>query len=307
MKIFQNETELIRNENNLPTAFLKTSNSLQAYNTPSLSKEMYESQTAEDIQLIWELASLLYDQNVLKQKKVLHQWLRDLVQPGLESQLSHWTTSSSSDPFQTAFVYLSFGQRDLACEAAQNQNDFDLGMYIVHAETKNMRTVIKGHLTVLQKSAEWQSMSNYHKKCWYTIAGELGYHPKENFVVTEHVYWQCTLGMYIWYADGQGHDQPCSLQNYNKALDRSGADIHQLKTIKYTAKPDSSCLWYQLLQWWFGDRKEAALNEWPHDLVWLLNLYTHQGYETYFIKWIDELEKQDLAEWAIYASLFLKR
>jgi hypothetical protein len=307
MEIFQSETWSSPNGNDLPTTHFKSTASLEAYNTASLSKEMYESLTAEDVQLIWQLASLLYkyDQDASKQKKAVHQWLRDLVQPGLESQLS--TITDSEDPFQRVFVYLSFGQRDLACEAAQSLNDYDLGMYIVHTETKNLRNIIKGHLTELQASEAWQTMSSYHKKCWYVIAGELGFQAKENFVVTDHVYWQCTLGMYIWYGDGQGNDQPCSLQNYNKALDRSGGDIHQLKTMKYTAKPDKSCLWYQLLQWWFGNRHIAVLDEWPHDLAWLLHVYTRQEEETYLIRWIDELEKQDLADWAIYVCLFLKR
>lgn len=305
--MFRSETELILNENNLPTTRLKSTANLKAYNTPSLSKEMYEKQTAEDVQLIWQLASLLYNHNEdpSKQRKVVHDWLRNLVEPGLESQLSH--SSGSSDPFQTAFIYLSFGQRDLACESVQSLQDYDLGMYIVHTETKNLRNIIKGHLTLLQKSAGWQSMSDYHKKCWYTIAGELGYHPEEDFVVTERVNWQCTLNMYISYADGQRQDQPCSLQNYNKVLESTGADLHLLKTLKHTAKPDKSCLWYQLLQWWFGDRDMSQLGEWPHDLAWLLNLYMQQKDETYLLKWIDELEMQDLVEWAIYASLFLKR
>ncbi|RCH80137.1 hypothetical protein CU098_005275, partial [Rhizopus stolonifer] len=283
---------LIPNQDSLPTAQLKPDATLSAYYTPQLASDF-----SVDVDLIWSLATAFQ-----QDPNAIHGWIRDLIQPGLASQLERITQIHADDPFASTFVHLSYGQRDLAAEQAQQHNDYPLGMYIVHAEFKDLRDVIQSQIASFQSKGEWQTMSVFHRKCWCIMAGDLGYVPKDDFVVTSGVYWQCALGMYLWYGNRYG-TQP-SLAQYNKAFSHK-PDVHHLQTVRHTAVPDASCLWYQLLQLLIGDASIADLAMWPLDLVWLMGLYRPQTTidQTWLLKWIDQLELMDLAEWAIYASL----
>ncbi|KAI8372641.1 hypothetical protein EDC96DRAFT_500049 [Choanephora cucurbitarum] len=293
MPIFMDQTILEPTKDALPTVKFRPDADIGAYYTPDT--------TSTDTDLIWSLASILFKPDIA----LVGRWLRDLIKPGLESQLERTSKIYPDDPFVRTFVYLSFGQRDLAAESAQENNDYSLGMYIVHSELKDLMTVVREQIASFKLKGEWKTMSVFHKKCWYTIAGDVGFMIEDDFVVTEGVYWQSTLGMYVWYVNRQG---TLSLVQYNKALDKSIADIHHLRTVQHTALPDTSCLWYQLLQFFKGDKKVAHLEEWPLDLVFLLSLYhPESGMDESFVKkWIDQLERMDMAEWAIYASFFLK-
>lgn len=298
MDIFMQQTELTPIENNLPTATVRHDADMSSYNTSTLFKH------TEDIQLIWSLAIALTqpDQAVSVKK-----WMRNLVQPGLENQLKRSQELHVNDPFITTFVNLTFGQTDAASESAQAQNDFNLAMYIIHSETKDTTQVVQQQISDFKANGQWQTMTVFHKKCWYAVAGDLGYVAADGFAVTERVYWQCALGMYIWFGNRHGS---FDLSRYNKALDtRTGSNINQLKTAKHTAVPDDRCLWYQLLQWWIGNESVANIAEWPLDLVWLLTIYKQPNTidEKYALNWIEYLETQDMAELAIYATLFLKR
>ncbi|GAA5809024.1 hypothetical protein MFLAVUS_002426 [Mucor flavus] len=292
MTLLQQQTDLIANADGLPTIRLDTDADLSVYNTPLLKK------FSVDVNLIWSLAIALYEDTV----KI---WFRELVSPGLSSQLDVVQRQHASDPFACAFTYLSFGQRDLASEESKKNKDFQLAMYISHSEFKNVKDLVQEHINTLTAQGQWQAMSLFHKRCWYTVAGQLGYSDTDKFIVTERVSWQCTLGMYLWY--GNRADETPSLARYNSAFDESVADIHHLKTTKYTASPDSSCLWYQLLQWWIGDASTAQIDTWPLDLVWLLNIYKPSSSidSSYLLKWVEQLERMDQAELAIYAALFL--
>ncbi|KAG2198325.1 hypothetical protein INT47_003038 [Mucor saturninus] len=293
MTIFQKQSELISNAENLPTGRLKPDTDFSAYNTPLLKEY------SVDIQLIWGLAVALFQSNS-------QSWIRNLVLPGLESQLEI-NLKQHDDPFVTTFTYLSFGQRDLACQEAKRLEDFQLSMYITHSGLKDVRETVQDHIKTLQTQGKWQNMTPFHKRSWRTISGKLDYSEEDGFTVTERVSWQCCLGMYIWYGNRFG-DVP-SLQKYNTAIDSSIVNIHHLTTVKNTAAPDVSCLWYQLFQWWLGDKGIAKLDSWPLDLVWLLTVYKPSGEisDLYAMKWIENLEKIDQSESAIYAALFLKR
>ena len=295
MTLFQIETELSPNTDTLPTARLESNASLSVYDTPLL-KEF-----SEDIQLLWSLAASLQ-----KEQGIQH-WIRDLVFPGLESRLELNRKQHSQDPFNTVFAYLSFGQHDLACEEAKRLGDFQLAMFITHSESKDVRTTVQDQIRAFQKEEQWKQMTRFHKSSWYVIAGDLGYQQQDEFTVTDRVSWQCTLGMYIWFGNRQG--QPVSLSRYNHAIDTKVSNLHHLTTVKHTAQPDQRCLWYQLLQWYSGDSTLATLEEWPLDLVWLLGLYmSNKKIDTSFaMTWIEDLERMDLAELAIYAALFLPR
>lgn len=297
MNIFIQQTELTPVENDLPIAKLKKEADMSLYKTACLSKY------SEDVQLIWSLATSLNHSN---QKVSVKKWIRDLVHPGLESQLKRSKEIYVNDPFITTFVNLTFGQYDAASESAQLQNDFNLAMYIIHSEYKDTTTVVQQQISDFKKGGQWQNMTVFHKKCWHIIAGNLGYIQEDDFVVTEDVYWQCTLGMYIWF----GNRFDCfDLRLYNKALDSNIPGIHQLKTVKHTAIPDDRCYWYQLLQWWIGNEKLAKIDDWPLDLVWLLSIYKQPNKidEKYALNWIEYLERQDQAELAIYTTFFLSR
>lgn len=242
-----------------------------------------------------------------QQENGVQHWIRDLIYPGLESQLGFNQRQHANDPFVTVFTYLSYGQRDLACKEAKSLNEFQLAMYITHTEFKDVRDTVKDQINTFQADGQWQNMTYFHKKSWRVISGDLGYSDVDKFVVTERVIWQCALGMYLWYGNRLG-DVP-SLVKYNKAIDKSVPDIHHLTTVKNTAAPDVDCLWYQLLQWWLGDQRIAKLDSWPLDLVWLLSVYKESSgiSESYALKWIDDLERMDQAESAIYAAFFLPR
>ncbi|KAI8390183.1 hypothetical protein BD560DRAFT_380163 [Blakeslea trispora] len=294
MPILMDQSILVPVKDALPTAQLKPNADLSAYYVPDT--------TSVDADLIWSLASVLFKEDVA----LVGHWVRDLIKPGLESQLERTQKIYPEDPFVSTFVYLSFGQRDLAAESAQNNNDYSLGMYIVHSELKDLMTVVREQIASFKMKGEWKAMSVFHRKCWYIMAGDLGCMIEDDFVVTEGVYWQSALGMYLWYTNRQG--TIATLKHYNKALDRSIADIHHLRTVQHTAPPDISCLWYQLLQFFRGDRTVAHIEEWPLDLVFLLSLYSPESGidEAYLKRWIDQLERMDMAEWAIYACLFMK-
>lgn len=293
MTVFQQQSELISNADYLPAAQLKPETDFSAYDT-HLLKEY-----SVDVQLIWSLAVSLFQTDS-------QNWIRDLVFSALENQLEINQTQHD-DPFVTTFTYLSFGQRDLACQEAKRLEDFQLSMYIAHSGLKDVRETVQDHIKTLQTQGKWQNMSSFHKRSWRTISGKLDYSDQDGFTVTERVSWQCCLGMYIWYGNRFG-DVP-SLKKYNNAIDSSIANIHHLTTVKNTAAPDVTCLWYQLFQWWLGDKKVAKLDSWPLDLVWLLYIYNPAcGIdESYALKWIENLEKIDQSELAIYAALFLKR
>ncbi|KAK4519317.1 uncharacterized protein ATC70_009552 [Mucor velutinosus] len=298
MDIFMQQTKLTPTENNLPTANLRQDANMSSYKTTTLSKH------SEDVQLIWSLAIALTQAN---QAASVKKWMRDLVQPGLENQLKRSQELYVNDPFITTFVYMTFGQTDAASESAQAQNDFNLAMFIIHSETKDTTQVVQQQILDFKANGQWQTMTVFHKKCWYAVAGDLGYMAADDFAVTERVYWQCALGMYIWFGTRHGS---FDLSRYNKALDdRTSSNINQFKTTKHTAVPDVRCLWYQLLQWWIGNDRVANIDEWPLDLVWLLTLYKQPNTmnETYALRWIEYLETQDMAELAIYATFFLKR
>lgn len=292
MTLLQQQTDLIANADGLPTTRLDPDADLSVYNTQLLKK------FSVDVNLIWSLAIAL-------NKDTVKIWFRELVSPGLSSQLDVVQRQHASDPFACAFTYLSFGQRDLASEEAKKNNDFQLAMYISHSEFKNVKELVQEHINTLTAEGQWQAMSSFHKRCWYTVAGQLGYSDTDKLIVTERVSWQCTLGMYLWY--GNRADETPSLARYNNAFDESVADIHHLKTTKHTASPDLSCLWYQLLQWWIGDASIAQIGTWPLDLVWLLTIYKPSSSidSSYLLKWVEQLERMDQAELAIYAALFL--
>lgn len=297
MTLFEEQIELTPNEDQLPTAQLKPTVNFSAYNTPLLK------QYSTDIQLIWSLSTALFQ----KENGVQH-WIRDLVYPGLDSQLEFNEKQHAHDPFVSVFTYLSYGQRDLACREAKNLHDFQLAMYITHTEFKDVRDTVKHQIDTFRSNGQWQIMTHFHKQSWRTISGDLGYSDLDGKVVTERVMWQCALGMYLWYGNRYG-DTP-SLLKYNRAIDNSIPDIHHLTTVKNTAAPDGRCLWYQLLQWWLGDQKLAHMDSWPLDLVWLLSVYKKKSNginESYALQWIQDLERMDQAEWAIYAAFFLSR
>lgn len=293
MTIFQQQCELISNNDGLPLARLKSDFDFSVYDTHLLKDYLV------DIQLIWSLAVCLFQDNS-------QNWIRNLVFPGLESQLE-LNRTQHDDPFVTTFTYLSFGQRDLACQEAKRVGDFQLSMYISHSELKDVRETVQDHIMTLQSQGKWQNMSTFHKRSWRAISGKLDYSEQDGFTVTERVSWQCCLGMYIWY--GNRFDDVPSLEKYNKAIDSSFPNIHHLTTVKNTAAPDLSCLWYQLFQWWLGDQRLAKMDTWPLDLVWLLRLYKPESQinESYALKWIENLERIDQSELAIYAALFLPR
>lgn len=296
MTLFESQTELIPNGDELPTAKLKHDADLAVYNTPNLKQDF-----SPDVQLIWSLASVLCEMDKTNQETPLFNWIRDLIQPGLEYQLERQTKMHSDDPFTKTFVYLSFGQGQLASEEAKNQGDYELALFISHSESKDMRVNTIEKLADLRTTTQWNDMSKFHKKCWYAIAGNLGYSRGDDFVVTEGVYWQCVLGMYIWYND--------NLLEYNQAINPSDATLDNIKTKKNTACADKECLWYQLLQWWIGDKSVANLDAWPIELPWLLKIYKKPNDidASYANKFVDDLDTNDLAEWAIYASLFLEK
>ncbi|CEP15219.1 hypothetical protein [Parasitella parasitica] len=291
------QTELTPVDHSLPIAKLKNGANMTSYKTFILSK------FSQDIQLIWSLA-LAFTQPDYKAS--VKKWMRDLVQPGLESQLRRSQNIHFNDPFITTFVNLTFGQCDAASESAQKQNDFNLAMYIIHSEYKDVTAVVQQQISEFKKNGQWRVMTMFHRKCWHTVAGNLGYVHQDDFVVTEGVYWQCTLGMYIWFSSNFGS---FDLSRYNKALDTTSSNLSQIKTVKHTAAPDGRCFWYQLLQWWIGDRSIAKIDGWPMDLVWLLTIYKQPNIidEKYALNWIEYLERQDMAELAIYATLFLAR
>lgn len=294
MTLFQQQTELIPNIDTLPTARLKPDADMSVYNTPLVKTY------SVDISLLWSLSSALY-------KGKVQTWIRDLVSPGLSSQLELNQIQHASDPFVSTFTYLSFGQHELACEEAKKINEFQLAMYISHSEFKDVKAVVKEYIHTLKTQGQWQTMSIFHKRCCYILAGHLGYVDEDNFIVTEKTSWQCTLGMYLWY--GNRFDEPVSLAKYNKAFDESVVNIRHYKTIKNMARPDVSCLWYQLLQWWLGDASLARLDTWPLDLVWLLSIYKPSSTidASYALKWIEMAESMDEAEFAIYVALFMPR
>lgn len=296
MTLFQQQTSLVPMNEALPTGKLNSDANISIYNTVLLKEYSI------DTQLIWSLAASLEQ----KENGVQH-WIRDLVSAGLESQIELNKKQHANDPFITVFTYLSYGQRDLACEEAKRVDDFQLAMYITHSEFNDVRTTVRNQIISFQKEGQWQNMTRYHKSSWYTIAGDLGYSNEDNFTVTERVSWQCALGMYIWY--GNRYQEMPSLERYNDAIDGSIANIYHLTTVKNTAPPDKRCLWYQLLQWSLGDQKLAQLDTWPLDLVWLLSIYKSSSgiNESHAMKWIDGLNKIDQAELAIYAALFLSR
>lgn len=293
MALFQQQTELIPKNNELPTAKLIANADLGVYNT-SLLKEY-----SVGIQLAWGLAASYGKQSGIQN------WLRDLVFAGLANQLELNKRQHSNDDFNTVFTYLTYGQRDLACKEATRLDDFQLAMYITHSELKDIRSTVRNQIDSFKKEGLWQNMTKFHKCCWYIIAGDLGYSHEDNFTVTEKVSWQCALGMYIWY--GARYEEQVTLERYNKAIDGSVANIYHLTTVKNTAAPDNHCLWYQLLQWLIGDKSLAQIDTWPLDLVWLLGIYISPVDELYALRWIEELEKIDQAELAIYAALFLSR
>lgn len=293
MTLFQHQTELIPRNNELPAAKLISNADLSVYNT-ALLKEY-----SIDIQLAWGLAAAYGKPNGIQL------WLRELVSAGLPNQLELNKRQHANDEFNTVFTYLTYGQRDLACKEATRLNDFQLAMYITHSELKDIRTTIRNQIESFQKEGQWQNMSKFHKCCWHIIAGDLGYSHNDNFTVTEKVSWQCALGMYIWY--GTRYEEQATLERYNKAIDGSVANIYHLTTVKHTAAPDNRCLWYQLLQWLIGNKSVAQIDTWPLDLVWLLGIYKPPVDESYAMKWVEDLEKIDQAELAIYAALFLSR
>ncbi|KAI8635943.1 hypothetical protein BD408DRAFT_426930 [Parasitella parasitica] len=297
MNIFMQQTELTPVEHRLPVAKLKNDANMSSYKTSTLSKYSL------DIQLLWSLA-IAFTQ--LDYAASVKNWIRELVQPGLESQLQRSQTIHIDDPFITTFVNLTFGQCDAASESAQKQGDFNLAMYIVHSEYKDVTAVVQQQISDLKKNGQWRAMTVFHRKCWHTIAGNLGYVHQDDFVVTEGVYWQCTLGMYIWFANDFGS---FNLSKYNKALDTTSPNLRQIKTAKHTAVPDDRCHWYQLLQWWIGNESTAKIGDWPLDLVWLLTIYKQPNNidEKHALDWIEYLERHDRAELAIYATLFLAR
>ncbi|KAI7897563.1 uncharacterized protein BX663DRAFT_481573 [Cokeromyces recurvatus] len=297
MALFYKQTQLIPIANQLPKAALKNDADLSVYNTPTITKH-----ASQDIQLLWSLAIAIFRS---KKTDSVQQWLRDLVQPGMQYQLERYL-KAYDDPFVAAFIYLTFGQRKMASDEARKLKDTSLSIYIIHSEFKSMSGIILNQIEMFKSEGQWQQMSVFHRKCWLLVAGRLGYEYDDKFAVTEGIYWQCVLGMYVWF--GKRHDDnKLTLEFYNQVFDKPKRDNLQLKTAKYTAKPDYDCYWFQLLQWWIGDHKLAHFDEWPLDFVWLLSMYTKENNIdlSFSLKWIDQLEHTDLVDWAIYASLFL--
>ncbi|KAI9475581.1 MAG: hypothetical protein EXX96DRAFT_271520 [Benjaminiella poitrasii] len=317
MTTFRKQTELIpstEDSDQLPKATFKPNVDLSAYyNTPSITKD-----SSQDVQLLWSLATVIFRSQRQQQQQeqqqhndlLIQQWLRDLVQPGLENQLNRYLkTYGDNDPFVAAFIYLTFGQRKLASEHARQQKDTSLSIYIVHSEFKSMGSVILNQIDMFKSEGRWQNMTVFHRKCWLLVAGRLGYEYDDQFAVTEEIYWQCVVGMYVWFGRRRPIDNKPTLDFYNQVFDKSKQDNIMLKTAKYTDKPDYCCHWFQLLQWWMGDKSLGQPDEWPLDLVWLLPLYI-KGVDidpSFSLKWIDQLVRAELAEWAIYATLFLPR
>lgn len=289
MELFKTQTELLPDGEDLPLGKLNDDADLGVYNTPNLKDDF-----SPDAQLIWSLASALYNVDKTRNHQQLYNWFRELLEPGLEYQLERQLTIHNEDPYITVFVYLTFGQLSKASEAATSLGDLRLAFLILHTYKGELKTLSIQSMVAQITVAEWNKMTLFHRKCWYITYGKLGYIKEEGFKVIEGVSWQGVLAMYFWYGD--------KLEAYNNDIKNNGTQI-------ITTQPDKECLWYQLLQWWHGNESIANFDEWPIDLPWLLKIYKQHSNidDVYADRFIDELDTNDLADSAIYASLFLER
>ncbi|KAI8970400.1 hypothetical protein BDF20DRAFT_123146 [Mycotypha africana] len=325
MKLFLQQTEVKPRHDRLPTAKLRDTADFSVYYSPK-EKTPAAKELPIEQQHLWTLAiALLTPDTEEKQLLSLRKWYSQLVQPGLQYFIERNTKKYPDDPFVSVFAHLVFGQRQKAAELAQQQKDFMLGLYICHSELKDLNYIIEEQFHSLkdqpqqqpssEKQTSWHHMSVHQKKCWYLIAGQFGYSTTDHFAVTDGLYWQLILGLYIWY--GTSYGEPVDLnRDYNKMLEKEAAANAMLElqhmhlgeaSSTEPSLPDSGILWYQLLQWWCGDSKIADLQAWPLELLWLLSLYKQpNNIDPLFANlWIEELEKEDFANFAIYASLFL--
>ncbi|KAG1051756.1 hypothetical protein G6F43_006056 [Rhizopus delemar] len=288
LETFYQHVDIIPQEEGLPLIDLKEK---------PFDFSAHSQQLDRDQQLLWTLAGALFHGH-------LHDWLRELVAPGLSTSLDQFKKQYTHDPFAIVFIYLAYGDRERAGEEARRLGDFKLSLYIVHSNTKNISLTLTQQIETLVKQPEWREQySDFRKKCWYLITGTLGYVEK-GLVITEHVSWQCALAMYLWYGEN-----PLSLNHYNQTLHLTKHDTAQLTIAQQTALPDPHCFWYQLLQCWIGDPTMAHLQDWPVDFLWMLSLYGPQFVpeDIYIMQWCDELEKMGMVEWSIFVSLSLKK
>lgn len=282
LETFYNHIEIIPQQDQLPLIDLKTPIDFTAHN----------QNLTLDQQLLWSLSSALFENR-------LAEWLRALVAPGMVHGVDKFKRQHAHDAFATVFGFLAYGEREKASDEAKRLGDFNLSMFIVHTNSKDLSTTLGRHLGLLKDSVEWQNYSVFRKKCWYLISGQLGC-VERDLRVTEDVSWQCVVAMYLWYGTLD------SLEAYNRVI--NPVDSLSLDAYKGTALPEVECLWYQLLQLWMGDASEAHLDDWTTDFLWMLSLYRPQilPENKYILRWCDELENLDMTEWSLFVALFLK-
>ncbi|KAI8889835.1 hypothetical protein K501DRAFT_328958 [Backusella circina FSU 941] len=284
MTTFQDNTQLIPNTHALPTTRINTKTPILAYLPKSLTFEIH---------LMWTLAQALLD----TQSK---QWLTRLVEPGLQAALDR-IKRQTDDPWAEVFTYLCFGQLDRASAKVKSMNAYVVKMLIDLVALKPMQTVIGNQIAGYKAVRAWQSMTRYQQRVWYVLAGRLGW-VDEGYVVVEDQTWQCTLCMYVYYAEDQLRDYQDTVQRRKKT------GFNDEFTFKRTEAPDEECQWYQLLDWWYGGGDDSVMAEWPLELTWLLTFYRPDRFkdDSCALAWVDRLEKLELPEMAIYACLFMK-